>query len=65
MSVGWNIVPSTTTINIREAVLKLWHDGVRYKRRSQPGTKMIRIVCCGGSNPYRGGEDMVEMLAGM
>lgn len=49
--VGWNIVPSTTTINIREGVLKFWHDGVRYKNRSQPGTKMIRLVCCGGSNP--------------
>ena len=49
--VGWNVVISTTTINIREGVLKLWHDGVRYKGRSQPGTKMIRFVCCGGSNP--------------
>lgn len=48
--VGWNIVPSTTTINIREGVLKLWHDSVRYKRRNQPGTKMIGFVCCGGSN---------------
>ena len=27
--VGWNVVISTTTINIREGVLKSWHDGVR------------------------------------